>query len=168
VTLFTNIYLAKVPCSDLSRDSVVGISTGYGVDGSGFETWHGQVISLFSKTIGPDLKPSQPSLQWVLGVKLLQDDVNHLLPSNAEFSGATSLFPLQALMVWTRKTLLFSDISRTEIPLWVSSVSQGKSRERYLSSVSAVTRLNIGRRVKGDSIPGRRVPGHSILTGPST
>jgi hypothetical protein len=68
-----------------SQDSVVGISTGYGIDVSGFESWHEQPIVLFSKTFRPNLKPNQPPLQEVLVAKLLGNDVDHSLPSNAEF-----------------------------------------------------------------------------------
>ena len=44
--------------------SVVGIATGYGLDGPGIESRWGRDFLLLSK---PALGPTQPPVQWVLG-----------------------------------------------------------------------------------------------------
>ena len=45
--------------------SVVGIATGYRLDGPGIEFWWGQDFLPLSR---PDLGPTQPPVQWVLGL----------------------------------------------------------------------------------------------------
>jgi hypothetical protein len=46
-------------------DSSVGITTGYGLDGPGIESRWGRDISHTSR---PVLGPTQPPVQWVLGL----------------------------------------------------------------------------------------------------
>jgi hypothetical protein len=47
------------------RDSAVGIVICYGLDGPGIESRWGQDFSQLSK---PALGPTQPPIQWVLGL----------------------------------------------------------------------------------------------------
>jgi hypothetical protein len=49
----------------MGRDSVVGIATLYGLDGPGIESRWGQDFLHPSR---PALEPTQPPIQWVLGL----------------------------------------------------------------------------------------------------
>ena len=50
-----------------SKYSVVGIATGYGLDGPGIESRWGRDILYLSR---PALGPTQSPVQWVLGLYL--------------------------------------------------------------------------------------------------
>jgi hypothetical protein len=67
----------------MSRDSVVGIATGYGPDDRGSR------IFLFSTASIPALGPIQPPIQWVPGalspeVKLQVREADHLPTASSE------------------------------------------------------------------------------------
>jgi hypothetical protein len=50
---------------DFGRGSSVGIATGYGLDGPGIESRWGRDVPHLSR---PTLGPTQPPVQWVLGL----------------------------------------------------------------------------------------------------
>jgi hypothetical protein len=65
--------------------SSVGIATGYGLDGPGIESWWGRDFPHLSR---PALGPTQPPVQWVLGLsrgrKRQGRDADPSPPSSAE------------------------------------------------------------------------------------
>jgi hypothetical protein len=74
-----------------SRDSVVGIATGFGLDGRwGRSSSPGRVKNfVFSTSPRPDLESTQPPIQWILGaaslaVKRLELEAEHSPPTSAE------------------------------------------------------------------------------------
>jgi hypothetical protein len=72
-------------CSYRSRDSSVGIATGYGLDDQGereFESRYGKNI-LFSITSRPALGSTQPPIKWVPGVKRQGREADHSPPTGA-------------------------------------------------------------------------------------
>jgi hypothetical protein len=68
------------------RDSSVGIATSYGLDGRG-------KICLFTIVSRPALGPTQPPIQWILGVKRSGREAGHSSPSSAKNGGAIPPLP---------------------------------------------------------------------------
>jgi hypothetical protein len=70
------------------RDSIVGIATCYGLDGSGLEPRCGQEIFTFPHPYKPALGPTQAPIQWVPGilsrVKRPERGFDNPLPTSAE------------------------------------------------------------------------------------
>jgi len=64
-------------------DISVGIATGYGLDGSGIESRWGRDFLHLSR---PALRPTQPPVQWVLGLSRAKErpgrDADPSLPSS--------------------------------------------------------------------------------------
>ena len=86
VVIYIYIYICG-PCS------VVGIATGYGLDGPGIESrWRQD----FPHTSRPELGPTQPAIQWVpglsQGLKRPGRGVHHPLPSIAEVKEIVELY----------------------------------------------------------------------------
>jgi hypothetical protein len=74
----------------MSQDSVVGIATGYGLDDRGWSSSPSRGKNfLFSTASRPDLGPTQPPIQWVLGalslgVKRQGHEADHSPPTSAK------------------------------------------------------------------------------------
>ena len=80
-----------------SQDNVVSVVT----HNVGFSSQQCQVMFLFSETPKPALRPFQPLIQWVLGIKqlghvTLTTHIHQVL----RLSGTLSLLSLYAFMVW--------------------------------------------------------------------
>jgi hypothetical protein len=74
---------------------------------SGFDSWHGQEIFLFSIVSRPALRPTQPPMQWLLGalslgIKQQRREADHSPPSITEVKNSTAITftLLYVLMVW--------------------------------------------------------------------
>jgi hypothetical protein len=81
----------------MSRDSSVGIATGYGMDDGGFESRQGLGIFLFATASRPALGPTQPPIQSVpgtlsLGVKRPGHEADLSPPSSAEVKECAELY----------------------------------------------------------------------------
>jgi hypothetical protein len=74
-------------------DGIVGIATHYGLDGPGIESHWGQD---FLHPSGWDLGPTQPPLQWVLGLfpglKRPGHGIDHPPLSSTEVEGRVELY----------------------------------------------------------------------------
>jgi hypothetical protein len=71
----------------MSRDSSVGIATGYGLDdrGGGGSSSPGRVKNFhFSISSRPALGSTQPPIKWVPGVKRQGREADHSPPTSAE------------------------------------------------------------------------------------
>jgi len=80
----TSVILGDHPCK-AGPGNVVGIATGYGLDGRGIESWWGRDFPHLSRLA---LGPTQPLVQWVLGLfrgckERLGRDADPSPPSNA-------------------------------------------------------------------------------------
>ena len=78
----------------VDRDSAVGITTCYGLDGPGIEFWGGGRD--FPHLSRPVLGPTQPPIKWVpglsRGVKRQGRGVDHPLPSRSEVKERVELY----------------------------------------------------------------------------
>jgi hypothetical protein len=84
-TLLQDIGLCFILCTR-SRDSSVGIATGYGLDeGDGGSSIPDRVKhSNFSISSRPALGSTQPPINWVRGLKRQGRETDHLPPTSAE------------------------------------------------------------------------------------
>jgi hypothetical protein len=72
-----------------TRDNVVGIATGYGLDGGGVGVRIPVGARIFFTASRPTLGPTQPHIQWELGalspgIKRQGREANKSPPTNAE------------------------------------------------------------------------------------
>jgi hypothetical protein len=104
--------------NSMSRDSSVGIALGYGLDDRGvlgFDSLRGLGIFLFTTGSRTALGPTQPLIQWVLGVLSLGvkqpgREADHSLPSSAEVKECMELClhaPIRLNGVLTTLPLLY-------------------------------------------------------------
>ena len=98
----------------LSRNSSVGIATGYGLDGPEIESRWGRNFRHLSR---PTLRPTQPPVQWVPG-----------LARGHRAVGGLMLTPHPLLVLWSRKSRAIP-----LLPLWAL---------RSVQSLSACTRVH--------------------------
>jgi hypothetical protein len=75
----------------MSRDSAIGIATGYGLNDEGYRSSNPSRVKnfLFSTSSRLTLGPTQPPIQWVLGalspgVKRQGREADHSPPASAE------------------------------------------------------------------------------------
>jgi hypothetical protein len=87
---------------DESRDSLVGIATGYGL-GNGIDSQQEQKIFLYFTASRPALGPETPA-QWVPGALSLGvspgREADHSPPSNAEVKNGGAIPPLSHVSSW--------------------------------------------------------------------
>jgi hypothetical protein len=103
-----------------SRDSSVGIATGYGLDDREFWIRVPVGSRIFSTSSRPALGPTQPPIQWVpgafsLGVKRRGRKADHSPPASVEIK-KTWLYtstPTYAFMAWC----LINQVQGTTLPL---------------------------------------------------
>jgi hypothetical protein len=89
----------------MSRDSSVGIATGYRLGGLDLIPSRGKIFLLYSTESKPALGPTQPSIQWVLGVfspgvKHPESEADHSPPSIAEVKNGGAIPPLLYMFSW--------------------------------------------------------------------
>jgi hypothetical protein len=87
-----------------SRDSSVGIATGYGLDGWVSIPSRGNIFP-FSTVSRQDLGPTQPPIQWVAmdifpGVKRPGREADHSPPRSAEVKNGGTIPPLLRMSLW--------------------------------------------------------------------
>jgi hypothetical protein len=75
------------------------MATGYGLDGSGLDSWQGKEIFLYSIAPRLTLGPTQPPIQWITGalspeVKWLGREGDHSLPTSAGVKNGGAVPPL--------------------------------------------------------------------------
>jgi hypothetical protein len=83
----------------LSRDSSVGISTRLRAGRSGFDSWQGHEIFLFSTASIAAMESTRPHIQWVpgalsSGLKRRGRETDHSPPSSAEVKNGWAVLPL--------------------------------------------------------------------------
>jgi hypothetical protein len=87
-----------------SGDSSVSIVMGFGLDRWGSIPCRSKIF-LFSTASRPAMGPTQPSIQWVLGVsslrvKQLGHEADHSPPSSADIKNGGAIAPLHLMSSW--------------------------------------------------------------------
>lgn len=95
------------------------------------------------------LGPTQPSFQWVLGIKQLRHEADHPSPSSAEIKNRWSCTstPMYIFVVW----------SRTNSPYSLVLTSTLSEAPHCIVSSSLLFVTSVGRKYKGESIIFRSV-----------
>jgi hypothetical protein len=89
-----------------SRDSSVGIATGYGLDGRGSIIGRGKIF-LFSTVTSTALEPTHPPIQCVpeaLSPGVKRPGRDHSPPSSAEVKNGGAMPPFPHMSSWKDKT----------------------------------------------------------------
>jgi hypothetical protein len=96
---------------DMSRNSPVGIATGYGLNGPRFDSRQGVWNFLYSTVSGAAPGHIQSHIQWVggavfLGVKRTGREADHSSPSSAGVKNAGAIPPLPNTSSWRGAKLI--------------------------------------------------------------
>jgi hypothetical protein len=78
----------------VSRDSSVGIATGYELNGLDSIPGKGKILFSLSTEFTPALDLIQPPIQWLSGVKRLGPEAEYSPPSSAEVKNGGAIPPL--------------------------------------------------------------------------
>jgi hypothetical protein len=90
-------------------DSSVDIATGYGLDGQGSVLGRDKFL-LFSTALIPNLRPTQPAIQWEpgtlsLGINWPGRGADHSLLTSAEVKNSGAIPPLTPMSSWNNVEL---------------------------------------------------------------
>jgi hypothetical protein len=93
-----------------SRDSSVGIATGYGLEDRGFYSRQAQEVVLYPTASRPALGPIQPSVQWEK-MAFSRSEADQSPPSSAKVKNGGAIPPFSHTSLWPiAKLIMHRDI----------------------------------------------------------